>query len=247
MHISHEDLKTLEFTLLSWGVITVFCGTALSGMSLVPGKIQNLLEFTLEFIYDLADTTLGGKEHARPFYPLFVSIFLFILVSNLLGLIPGFMAPTANMNTTFALSLIVFIYYHYLAFKKHGFGYIKSFFGAIKVSEMPGFMKGPMAIFGYVIIPIIEVLSHLTRPVSLGLRLFGNMFAKETLLVILPVLIMQFMAFPNIFLKTVLSSMPIILAPLVILLGVLISLIQAAVFLFLTIIYIAGAIQSEEH
>ena len=243
---SHE-IKIVEFTLLSWGVIFIFAGIALKKVTLIPGKIQNILELTLEFIYDLADTTIGDKEHARPYYPLFVSIFLFILIANLLGLIPGAVAPTSNINTTLALALVVFVYYHYLAFKIKGWHYIASFFGQINVSSMPVLLKPPMAVFSYLILPIIEILSHLTRPVSLSLRLFGNMFAKETLLVILPVLICQFIQFPNLLLKTLLTSMPAILAPLIILLGVLISLIQAAVFLFLTIIYISGAIQSEEH
>ena len=245
-HGSHE-IKVIEFTLLTWGVIFVFAGIALKKISFIPGKMQNMLELGLEFIYDLADNTIGDKETARPYYPLFVSIFLFILIANLIGLIPGAMAPTANINTTLALALIVFVYYHFLAFKTKGLHYIASFFGTINVSSMPLFMKPPMLIFSYVILPVIEVLSHFTRPISLSLRLFGNMFAKETLLVILPVLMCQFIQFPNLLLKTLLTSMPVLLAPLIILLGVLISLIQAAVFLFLTIIYITGAIKSEEH
>ena len=243
---SHE-IKIVEFTLLSWGVIFIFSGIALKKITLIPGKIQNILELILEFIYDLADSTIGEKELARPYYPLFVSIFLFILMANLLGLIPGAIAPTANINTTLALALVVFVYYHFLAFKTKGWHYIASFFGQIKVSTMPVFLKPPMAVFSYLILPVIEILSHLTRPVSLSLRLFGNMFAKETLLVILPVLICQFIQFPNLLLKTLLTSMPVLLAPLIILLGVLISFIQASVFLFLTIIYITGAIKSEEH
>ena len=245
-HGSHE-IKIIECTLLSWGVIFIFAGIALKKMTLIPGKIQNILELALEFIYDLADSTIGDKEQAKPYYPLFVCIFLFILIANLIGLIPGAVAPTANINTTLALALIVFVYYHFLAFKIKGLHYIASFFGQIKVSTMPAFLKPPMAIFSYLILPVIEILSHITRPVSLSLRLFGNMFAKETLLVILPVLICEFVQFPNLLLKTFLTSMPVLLAPLIILLGVLISLIQASVFLFLTIIYIAGAIKSEEH
>lgn len=245
-HDSHE-IKIIEFTLLSWGVIFVFAGIALKKMTVIPGKIQNILELSLEFIYDLADSTIGDKELAKPYYPLFVSIFLFILVANLIGLIPGAVAPTSNINTTLALALIVFVYYQFLAFKTKGLHYIASFFGIIKVSTMPVFMKPPMAIFSYVILPVIEVLSHIVRPISLSLRLFGNMFAKETLLVILPVLICQFVQFPNLLLKTMLTSMPVLLDPLIILLGVLISFIQACVFLFLTIIYITGAIKSEEH
>ena len=243
METEIEFIKLIGFSILSWIVISVCFWIALKKMALIPGKVQNLLEFILEFIYELADGTIGSHEEAKPFYPLFTGIFFFVLVSNLIGLIPGTLAPTANINTTLALSLVVFVYYNFLGLKKQGFHYIGAFFGHIDLSVIPGPMKIPMAIFGYVLIPIIEVLSQLNRPFSLALRLFGNMVAKETLLGILAMLIGLFISFDNPFMKVALTSIPLILAPLIIVLGCLVSLIQACVFLFLTILYIAGAVQ----
>jgi F-type H+-transporting ATPase subunit a len=114
-----------------------------------------------------------GPE-GKHYFPLIASLFLFILVSNLLGLIPGFDSPTANLNTTAALAVVAFSATHIIGAKKHGFSYFKHFIG-------------PIWWLSWLMLPI-EIISHLARPISLSFRLFGNMIAKHKLLLALAAL-----------------------------------------------------------
>jgi F-type H+-transporting ATPase subunit a len=122
-----------------------------------------------------------GPE-GKHYFPLIASLFLFILVCNFIGLIPGFDSPTANLNTTLALALVAFSATHYIGIRKHGFGYIKHFFGPIWA----------LAPFMF----IIEGISHLARVLSLSFRLFGNMIAKHKLLIVLFFLFPYFLQVP---------------------------------------------------
>jgi F-type H+-transporting ATPase subunit a len=150
-------------------------------------------------------------EHGRPFFPLIATLAIFVLVSNLIGLIPGFFPPTANINTTAACAVIVFISTHVVGIKHHGLSYIKHFLGPIA-------WLAPVMFF-------IEVIGHLSRPVSLTLRLFGNMNGHELVLMIF-------------------FGLAPFLVPLpMMLMGVLVSFIQAFVFMLLAMIYIQGSLE----
>jgi len=249
--IEYHVYNISPILLMSWIVWIIIIGLsfiAIYKYTPVPKGIQGLVEYVLEFIYSMADSIIGSKEHAQPYYPLFVGIFFYIFTGNVLGLIPGMISPTSSINTTLALAIVVFIYYNYQGIRKQKWGYLKHFFGQIDLKTIPSAMKPAMAIFGYVIIPVIELISHLARPISLSVRLFGNIIAKEVLLGILAMLVIVFLGIPNPFIKVMLTLAPLILRPLIIVLGTLVSLIQAGVFLILTIIYIAGAVQMhEEH
>jgi len=229
-----------------WFIIIVMFFLTIKKFRIIPSGIQNLTEYILDTIYNLSDSIIGDHNESKKYYPLFVNIFLFIFFSNLLGLIPGLISPTSSLNTTLAIAIVVFIFYHYQGIKKYGFNYIKHFFTQINLKTVPIIMKLPMAIFGYIIIPIIELISHMARPLSLSVRLFGNILAKEVLLGILSMLVIVFIGLQNPFIKIILTISPIILRPLIILLGVLVSLIQAGVFLILSMIYISGAVMMEE-
>lgn len=139
--------------------------------SLVPDQgisFRNLVEAVGEFIYTLAKNTMGDKD-AKRYFPLLVFYFMFIFFNNLLGLIPGFMSPTGNFNTTISLGVFIFIFYNIEGIRAQGLvGHIKHFAGPI--------------IYMAPLIFVIEIVSHLMRPFVLGLRLWGNMLGDHAVL-----------------------------------------------------------------
>jgi len=180
------------------------------GLKLIPTKGQNLVEVVLQSLENFM-VEITGPE-GRTFFPYIATVFLYILISNLLGLIPGFISPTANINTTLSLALCTFVLTHAIGIKYHGKKYIKHFLG-------PMIALAPLML-------IIETIGHLARVMSLSMRLFGNIFGKEKLLGIL------------------FGLAGLYLAPLPILfLGILVSFIQAVVFMLLSIMYFAGAME----
>ncbi|MFL2631023.1 MAG: F0F1 ATP synthase subunit A [Thermodesulfobacteriota bacterium] len=181
--------------------------------SLVPSKkfsLTNLFEFlTLDFLLNLLTGIFGTEEKAKKYLPLLGGSFLFIFISNLLGIFPGFYPATQNLNSTLACSLVIFVAYNYLGFKEHGVGYLKHFMG-------PVIYLAPLMIF-------IEVVSHLVRPASLSLRLFWNMFGDHLVLqifsnltpYIVPAIFIGlgvFVSFLQAFIFTILSSIYISLS-----------------------------------
>ncbi len=128
-----------------------------------PGSFQQFFELIYEFIHGQAEDQVG-HDGAR-FVPFFGTIFIFILVSNLIGLIPCFESPTMNASVTCGCALAVFFYYHMVGAGTHGFAYVKHF-------------MGPLWWLAWLMLPI-EVVSHLARPLSLTVRLYANMFAGE--------------------------------------------------------------------
>jgi F-type H+-transporting ATPase subunit a len=188
----------------------------------VPGTLQNLAEITIEAFHALLDQMIGRQ--GRQYLPLIGTAGLFILTSNLLGNIPGFQSPTANWNTTVALAVTVFIAYNYFGIRKHGFlNYLKHFCG-------PVWWLAPL------IFPI-EFIGHLARPVSLSIRLFGNIFGEESVTVLLLSLVWLVMPY-FIWLAVMLP------------LSLFTAVVQTFVFIMLSMVYIAGAVEEghgEEH
>ena len=180
------------------------------GIKLLPSKSQSFLEFVVSGLEDfMVDIT--GPE-GRAFFPFIATIFLYIFLCNLIGLVPGFISPTANPNTTIALALLTFIYTHFLGVKYHGFKYIKHFLG-------------PIWYIAWLMLPI-EIIGHLARVMSLSIRLFGNIFGKEKVLGIL------------------FALWGLYLVPLPIMfLGLLVSFVQALVFMLLATVYFTGAME----
>jgi F-type H+-transporting ATPase subunit a len=160
----------------SWLVMAILIGLALAArLSLkkdAPTGVQNLLETIVDALENFVVDIMGPE--GRHYLTLVGTLFLFILVCNLLGLIPGFDSPTANINTPLALALVSFTATHYIGIKRHGIGYIKHF-------------MGPMWALAPLMFPI-EVISHFARVLSLTFRLFGNMVAKHKLLLVLALL-----------------------------------------------------------
>lgn len=197
------------YTWLAMAILLSGAWLASRNISMVPGKMQNFMEAVMAGFDSLIENVMG--KDGKPYFPLIATIGMFVLVGNLLGLVPSCYPPTASLNTNAALALTVFFMTHYIGIKKHGFHYIQHFMGPI-------IWLAPLMI-------IIEILSHLVRPISLSLRLFGNMYGKEIVLMIFFALVPLFMPIPIMFL------------------GVLISMIQAFVFVLLSMIYIAGSLE----
>lgn len=212
--------------LTSWFVISILVIASLAATrnaQKIPSGIQNLMEYALEFIRDLAKNQLGEKEY-RPWVPFIGTLFLFIFVSNWSGaLIPWKLiklpsgelaAPTNDINTTVALALLTSLAYFYAGFSKRGLGYFKKY-----IEPTP------------ILLPI-AILEDFTKPLSLSFRLFGNILADELVVGVLVLLVPLFVPLP------------------VMALGLFTSAIQALVFATLAGAYIHEAMEGhgeEEH
>jgi F-type H+-transporting ATPase subunit a len=202
-HVSYAVLVAL--ILLGLGML------ASRKISLVPKGAQNVFELVLGGLEDFMVEITG--EEGRAFFPYIGTAFIFILTCNLLGLIPGFLSPTSNINTTLGLALCTFVYTHYLGIKYHGVKYIKHFLG-------------PIPWLAPLFFPI-EVVGHFVRIVSLTLRLFGNIFGEDMVLLVLILLAGKFIAPPI----------------LMMVLAVFTSVVQAFVFTMLSMLYFAGSME----
>lgn len=178
-------------------------------ISLVPGKLQNIFETIIDGLEEFTVETMG--EDGRKVFHILAVIFLFIMTMNLLGLIPGFDAPTANLNTNVGMALFVFCYYNYQGIKRWHGHYVHHFMGPML----------PLAPF----MMIIEVVSHIARPLSLTLRLFGNIRGEEI------VLALFFLMAPLV------ATLPIYF------LFLLAKVLQAFIFFILALIYLKGAME----
>ncbi|MDP2045862.1 MAG: F0F1 ATP synthase subunit A, partial [Deltaproteobacteria bacterium] len=147
-------------------------------VSLVPKGAQNVFELIIGGLEEFMVEVTG--EEGRAFFPFICTLFLYIALCNLIGLLPGFFSPTANINTTLSLALCTFLYTHYLGVKYHGAKYIKHFLGPIPALA-PLFLP-------------IEIIGHFARVLSLTLRLFGNIMGEDLVLAILLFLAGPFLA-----------------------------------------------------
>lgn len=187
--------------------------------ALIPSDrftLRNIFELFTELVLNFLNDILGHR--GREFLPLIGTLGFFILFSNLLGLVPGFLPPTDNLNTTVACALVIFFATHYYGLKAHGIKYLRHFLG-------------PVLWLCPLMLPI-EIISHLARILSLSMRLFGNIMADHMLLSLT-------LAAPLI--------LPLFLSPMSMFLGVFVSLIQTFIFILLSMIYISLAVEEAEH
>ncbi len=179
-----------QVVLTSWFVMGLLVVTSLAAtrnIQRIPGGIQNFMEYALEFIRDLAKGQIGEKEY-RPWVPFVGTLFLFIFVSNWSGAlvpwklihIPGgeLAAPTSDINTTVALSLLTSLAYFYAGFRKRGLGYFAKY-----IQPTP------------ILLPI-NILEDFTKPLSLSFRLFGNILADELVVGVFVLLVPLFIPLP---------------------------------------------------
>ncbi len=199
----------VTYTWVTMALLALLSYLATRRIDILPNRIQNVMEVVISSIDTMLIDTMGSK--GRQFFPLIATLFIFILVSNLMGLVPGFAGSTTNLNTTVAMALVVFVITHIVGVRTHGLKYIKQFLGPV-----------------WWLIPLmfpIEVISHLSRPLSLSVRLFGNMEGGHIVLAVLFVLVPLLVPMPMVVLKILISG------------------IQALVFTLLSMMYIAGAME----
>jgi len=192
--------------------------TANADASVIPDKgftYRNLIELYGSFIYAQARAVLGEKD-APKYYSFVATMFIVIFLSNMIGLIPGFLPPTESINTTLALGIFSFLYFNFKGCKELGtLNYLKHF-------------AGPLWYMAILIFPI-EIISTCIRPISLALRLYGNMYGDHMVL-------------------GTFSNLAPLLVPIVFMvLGMLVSFIQAYVFTMLSMVYISLATAHHDH
>jgi F-type H+-transporting ATPase subunit a len=206
----------LVMAVLVVAFLIVLALVARAGLSVErPGRLQIVLEDGLSSLLTLMDDFTGGKG-AR-YVSIVGSVGLFILIGNLMGLLPGLMSPTSNINVTLGCALTVFVYYHIQGIRAQGVGtYLKHF------AVHPG---APVFI-APIMLPI-EIISHISRVLSLSLRLFGNIFGEDLVILILASIVPFVVPLPMMFL------------------GVITGGLQAFIFVMLTTIYLGGAVATE--
>ncbi|MBA2664574.1 MAG: F0F1 ATP synthase subunit A [Bradymonadaceae bacterium] len=190
--------------------------------ALIPGgsfSVTNFFEIIFEAILKMMSDMMGEKA-AKRYFPLIASLAVFIFFGNLMGLVPGLAPPTANLNTGLACGLVVFVVYNVGGFWESGFAYIKHFFGPV--------------LFVAPLIFAIELVGHAFRPISLSIRLGGNMTGDHMVIGVFGDL------------AAAIAGMPFLLPVPFLFLGLLVSTIQALVFSLLSTIYIALAVHHEE-
>ncbi|MEF2144781.1 MAG: F0F1 ATP synthase subunit A [Desulfovibrionaceae bacterium] len=197
------------FTWMAMAILIVSGLLVRRKLTLVPGGLQNFFELVIGGLEDFVVANIGEK--GRQFMPILATIFMFVAVMNYIGLMPGCDAPTANINTTAAMAISVFLYYNYIGIKIWKGGYIKHFLGPVS-------FLAPLML-------VLEIISHCARPLSLTLRLFGNIRGEEIVLVLLFVL------------APVISTVPMYF------LFFLAKTIQALIFFMLTMIYLKGSVE----
>jgi len=181
-----QEWITLSHYALVLVILFLVVNAATRKMTLVPTGAQNAMEAFIGGIIAMGADTMGEKN-ARTYLPLIGSFALVIVISNVMGVIPGFESPTGNINFTLALALIIFTYYNYVGIKLNGvINYFKHF-------------MGPMPILAPLMFPI-EIISHFSRIISLSFRLFGSIRGDDMFLMVLLMLVPWLLPLPGFFL-----------------------------------------------
>jgi F-type H+-transporting ATPase subunit a len=212
IHVFHALVALLLIVLVSW---RIRASLAKANDPLVPDtgfSARNVFELVVGAISNQLRAIIGPT--GDKYMALIGGLFIFIFFCNIIAIVPGFLPATDTLNTNLAMSVTVFLLYNYYGFKEHGLGYLKQFAGPIV-------WLAPLMF-------VIELLSHLFRPMSLSIRLFGNMFGDHMVLSIFSQLV------------------PLVVPVIFMILGIVVSMIQAFVFALLTAVYIGLAV-SHDH
>ena len=201
-------------------VITLFLTLSVNTRSIIPSRVQLISELSYGFIAQLLKDTVG--EQGRKYFPFVFTIFMFVLIGNMVGMLPYSFTFTSHIIVTFALAAIVFIGVTILGFAKHGM----HFFSFFVIPGLPWYML-PL------LIPI-EVISYLSRPISLSVRLFANMLAGHTLIKVFAMFVITMPFYSGI--------LPLAFIVALTGLEILIAFLQAYVFAILTCLYINDAL-----
>jgi F-type H+-transporting ATPase subunit a len=224
------EFKVVAFSTVVWLLLGMLAFWAYRKRTLIPGGVQNFVEWVVESLAGLVTSILG--ENGRRYIPFIGTLFVYIFCMNMFGLIPGMFSPTSKLNTTLALAICVFLYVQYIGIRNLGpLGYL---------DHLAGSPRSPVE---WLLVPLffpLHIIGELARPVSLSLRLFGNISGEEMLLAIfagLGVTLLSFTGLP--------IGIPLHLP--FIFLAILTSFVQALVFTLLTTIYITLVSTHDEH
>jgi F-type H+-transporting ATPase subunit a len=237
---------------VSWFVtllLFVLFFLVLRNLKQVPTGLQNFFEMIYDFVWNMAEPLVG--KHTAFFFPLFFYLFLFIFFSNLMGLLPGSVSPTSRVDINAGMALIIFFLTQIWGFKVKGMKYLAHFLPP-PIPVEPGaalwlkIMIKTISLALLVMMPLIHLIGEFVRPLSLTMRLFGNMMAKEKVLAV-SILLMLIILGGSPFTDTI-AVLPFFLRVFIMILGVLVSFLQAFVFMLLAMVYIGGAVsEHDEH
>ncbi|MDD3775597.1 MAG: F0F1 ATP synthase subunit A [Sulfurovaceae bacterium] len=212
--VGHGDAMIITHIFLVLALVLLVSFFATKSMQLVPTGSQNIMEAYLGGVIAMGKDVIG-EDLARKYLPLVATIGLFVFFSNVVGIIPGFESPTSNINVTLVLALIVFVYYNFEGIREQGF--IKYF----------AHFAGPVKLLAPLMFPI-EIVSHISRIISLSFRLFGNIKGDDLFLWVLLMLAPWLMPLPAYVLLTFSAIL------------------QTFIFMILTYVYLAGAVVVSE-
>jgi len=227
----HEVLASDAAVAFAWSLVTIVLLTVLSAVgtrrvSDRPAGMQTVLELVVGGLRNMVVGVIGPR--GVEFVPFIGTLFIYIAAMNLMGLVPGFMAPTSNLSITAGLGLVVFVVVQYCGVKEQGVRYIMHFVEGVPM-RFPYLLLAPLVF-------AVHLVGEIFRPVTLALRLFGNLMAEETVVLILIGLVVGFAR----------HWIPIPIQLPNMLLGMLVSLVQAAIFSMLAAVYIAGVVHEPE-
>jgi len=210
----HGQLMFVAHLLLVAGLVLFMAKSATKSLRAVPNGTQNIMEAYLGGVISMGKDVIG-EELARKYLPLVAAVGMFIFASNVIGIIPGFESPTSNINVTLPLALLVFFYYNYEGIKENG------------VVKYFAHFAGPVKVLAPLMFPI-EIVSHISRIISLSFRLFGNIKGDDLFLWVLLMLV-PFVAPLPAYLLLSFSA-----------------LLQTFVFMILIYVYLAGAVAMDD-
>ncbi|MDR2905210.1 MAG: F0F1 ATP synthase subunit A [Helicobacteraceae bacterium] len=204
----------LSHTILIAAIVAAAAFVVTRNLRTIPSGLQNAVEWFVDGAHKLG-ADIMGEERARKYVPLIGTLGLFIFTSNMIGIIPGFESPTANINITLVMALIVFFYYNFEGIRSVGAGHYFAHFA------------GPVKWLSPLMFPV-EIISHLSRVVSLSFRLFGNVKGDDMFLLVMLLLV-----------PFALPLMPFFML-------FFFGLLQTFIFMILTYVYLGGAVMIEE-
>jgi F-type H+-transporting ATPase subunit a len=228
LHLGGYDVSFTNQSLLMVIVVAaagLFLTLAVKPGRLVPTRTQSMAEVSYEFVANMIHSSTG--EDGLKFFPFVFSLFMFVLLANFFGMVPGSFTVTSQIAVTLALACLVILTVIVVGFARHGIGFLKLF--------VP---HAPLPLL-FLLVPI-EVISFLTRPISLSVRLFANMLAGHTMLAVFGGFVVALGAAGGVL--SVLSVAPMLLIVAIMLLELLVAFLQAYVFAILTCIYLNEAL-----
>ena len=216
------------FMLVAVLLTALFFYAAMHSRSLVPTRLQSVAEIAVEFVRNMLRESMG--EDGMQFFPFVFSLFIFIFVANMLGMIPGAFSVTSHIIITAALAVLVFLTVLIVGFTKNGLGFLKLF-------VPPG-----VPIFVLPLVTLIEIISFLSRPVSHSVRLFANMLAGHITLKVFGGFVVMLLGAG---IYSTLAPLPLVMTIAITALEVLVAFLQAYVFAMLTCIYLGEALHPQ--